>query len=615
MIGNHLLKITAHSIATPLCRLFNYSLNTHTYPSSWKRSNVIPVHKKNSKQDKKNYRPISLLCNVSKVFERIVHNKLYNYLTSNELLIPQNSGFKKQDGTVNQLTAITDKIYKFLEKSSDVRMVFLDLSKAFDRVWHKGLLHKLKQLGITGPLLEWFKSYLENRTQRVVINGQKSDFLPLEAGVPQGSILGPLLFLIFMNDIIKHIQSHINLFADDASLLAEIVDPELTQAILNNDIAHILNWAKQWLMIFNIEKTIDLAFTLKLNPVPQPTLFFDGSPIKQVKEHCHLGLHFSSDMKWNTHVNNICKRASQRNCILQKFKYRLPRKSLETIYKTMIRPILEYADVVFDGCGTVLTQRLESIQYNAARTCLGALRTTNLKSLLDETGWETLAVRRKTHKMSLYYKMCNGLVPDYLQRLVPPLVSQTTRYNLRNSHNQVTIPTRTTRYKESFLPSTINLWNNLPLEIRNSRSLGTFKSKVHNYFAVKTPPPSWFYFGNRFPNVLHTRLRLGSSTLNSHLFKVGRAESCSCSCANPSETPKHYLLECPNYSTQRDALLVQIRDLLAPGTHRTLIMNLDTNYFFNLLLRGSTENSDHVNITLFAAIQEFIISTGRFSKK
>ncbi len=190
-IGNFVLKITATAICNPLARLFNYSLQTEKFPSKWKFSNVVPIHKKNSRNDKGNYRPISLLCNTSKVMERLVHNKLYEFLTSNSLLTPLNSGFKKNDSAVNQLIALYDSICKSLEQKHDVRVVFLDLSKAFDHVWHKGLVFKLRQLGISGPLLSWLQNYLSERHQRVVIDGQSSDWIRIEAGVPQGWILGP----------------------------------------------------------------------------------------------------------------------------------------------------------------------------------------------------------------------------------------------------------------------------------------------------------------------------------------------------------------------------------------------------------------------------------------
>jgi hypothetical protein len=607
--------ITAPSIAEPLARLFNYSLRTHAYPSCWKRSNVVPIHKKNSKQDHKNYRPISLLCNVSKVFERIVHNRVYSYLDINNLLTSRNSGFKKGDGTINQLISITDKIYKALDSKSEVRMVCLDLSKAFDRVWHKGLLFKLKQQGITGPLLLWFESYLHDRKQRVIINGQNSEWLPVEAGVPQGSILGPLLFLVFINDIIDNIKSDINLFADDTSLLEIVRNRQDSVTILNNDLKTIYEWALRWLMIFNTEKTVSITFSLKPNPIPQPVLTFNDSPVNEVTELCHLGLTLCSTMKWNQHISNICHRSGQRNSILRKLKFRLPRKTLEKLYLQMIRPILEYCDVIFDGCGTVQSQKLESVQYDAARTCLGALRTTSRKSLLEETGWEPLSVRRKSHKLILYYNILNNLVPEYLRQLRRPTVSAASRYNLRNANNQVTIATRTTRYKDSYLPSSTTQWNGLPLELRNTPTLSSYKRNLNKHLSTQIAPPSWFFSGSRHANILHTRLRLDNPSLNCHLFKFGMSDTCACAaCGHPSESTKHFVLECPAFAAPRDIMLATIRDVIAPGTHPRFLLDLDRNHLFKITLRGSAELSHEANSTIFSAVQQFVISTGRFSR-
>ena len=274
---------------------------------------------------------------------------------SYSLLTPLNSGFKKHDSAINQLIALYDNICKSLEEKHDVRVVFLDLSKAFDRVWHKGLLFKLKQLGITGSLLSWLQNYLSDRHQRVVINGHSSDWTNREAGVPQGSILGPLLFVIFINDIVKEIQSNIRLFADDTSLFHSIVDSHLTQQILNHDLQKISEWAAQWLMVFNVLKNEDMTLSLRNNPTLQPPLFFDGTQLKEVGEHTHLGLTFSSNISWKPHVDRICSRAGQRNNILRKLKFRLNRKTLENLYKSLVRPILEYGDVVF--CHTVTKTR------------------------------------------------------------------------------------------------------------------------------------------------------------------------------------------------------------------------------------------------------------------
>ena len=189
-IGHFLLKNVADSISEPLCKFFNYSIQNSTFPSMWKKSNVIPIHKK----DKQNYRPVSLLCNVSKVFERLIYDKLYTFLISNNLLTDKNSGFCSGDGTLYQLLAMSHEFHEALDNGHDMRIVFMDMSKAFDKVCHKGVIFKLKRKGIDGLLLKWFISYLENRFQRFVIDGQSSNELPVQTGVPQGLILVPLVF-------------------------------------------------------------------------------------------------------------------------------------------------------------------------------------------------------------------------------------------------------------------------------------------------------------------------------------------------------------------------------------------------------------------------------------
>ena len=238
-ISNRLLKNTASSIAKPLSKLFNASLNLGIFPSSWKDANVTPVFKKNDKQNKNNYRPISLLPNIGKVFERVVFNHLYKYCQEHNLLTWRNSGYKPLDSSINQLIYISHRIYKSLENGEDVCFVSLDASSAFDRVWHEGLLFKLKCKGVNGNLLEWFRSYLTNRRQRVVIKGQSSKWAQILAGVPQGSILGPLLFLIYIDDIINDIESEILLFADDTAIFDSIVDPLLTFEKLNRDLTRL----------------------------------------------------------------------------------------------------------------------------------------------------------------------------------------------------------------------------------------------------------------------------------------------------------------------------------------------------------------------------------------
>ena len=244
LISNKILKELAQPLASPLQDLFNFSLNKGKVPSIWKQANVTPILKKDDPSEVSNYRPISLLSTVGKVLEKIVHKRIFNFFQENHVITTLQSGFVPGDSTVNQLTDLYNTFCQALDEGKEVRAIFCDISKAFDRVWHKGLLYKLSSVGISGSLLQWFTDYLNNRKQRVVLPGTASGWTSIKAGVPQGSILGPLLFLIYINDIVENIHSSIRLFADDTSLYIVVEDPVNAANQLNEDLQKIHLWAK-----------------------------------------------------------------------------------------------------------------------------------------------------------------------------------------------------------------------------------------------------------------------------------------------------------------------------------------------------------------------------------
>ena len=241
-------------LAEPLYQIFNKSICDGVFPTLWKKANICPVFKKGDAAVASYYRPILLLSTVSKVFERAVYVHILNHLSYNNILTEYQSSFLPGDSATNQLTYLYHQFCEAIDSGKEIRAVFCDISKAFDKVWHKGLLQKPKSVGIHVNVLTWLKSYLSDRCQQVSINGHSSRYKAIEAGVPQGSIMGRLLFLIYINDIINNLTSNACLFADDTSLYVLVNNPNEAAVKLNDDLLKIDSWSKQWLVTFNPSK-------------------------------------------------------------------------------------------------------------------------------------------------------------------------------------------------------------------------------------------------------------------------------------------------------------------------------------------------------------------------
>jgi hypothetical protein len=611
-VSNRLLKETASDISAPLTNLFNSSFTSGQVPICWKESNICPIHKKEDKSLVSNYRPIALLSCVGKTQERVVYLHLYKYLKEENLLTWKNSGFKELDSAINQLLYITDKIHRALEEGKEICLVFLDVSKAFDKVWHSGLLHKLRCMGVEGNLFEWFSSYLADRKIRVVINGQNSEWRQTDAGVPQGSILGPLLFLIFINDITANIESDIHLFADDTSLMDIIDNYLLSYSKLNRDLQRLSNWSKKWLVTFNPTKTVFLHVTRKHIPNPKPILKLNGQTIKEVETHKHLGLTFNTCLTWTDHINNLVSKASRCNGLLQRLSRDVPRQCTEILYKSMIRPLLEYADIIFDGSSDTDLDRLESTQRQAALICSAAYKHTSHTKLLEELAWPLLSHRRKNHRLNLMHKIQNNLAPKYLQNCCPPLTRDRTIHNLRSNMNITTPQQRTSTYQKSFFPNTIKDWNKLSIPSRQITSTLGFKEFLKKSTSKK--PNKLYQHDSSRAAIMHTRMRLGLSGLSSHRHNYNHINNPKCLiCGGKVEDPTHYFLLCQSFSAYRPVLIIETCNILSRnGTHIDFLSKPFRDFYIKTLLNGSTHLNLADNRLIFEHVQTFIQSSKRF---
>ena len=483
-----------------------------------------------------------------------------------------------------------------LERYESNCQIFCDISKAFDRVWHRGLLYKLEKYGFSGDLLLWLTSYLNSRRQKVFVNGVLSNEHNTNAGVPQGSVLGPLLFLIYINDIADGLVGKVRLYADDTSLSYSSSNLAEIEMILNNDLKKLKEWADKWRILFNPLKT-EFMLISNIFQDYDLRLLYENAPLINVDSHKHLGIHLSSNNKWTKHIDSIIDSASKQVSYLRKLKYQLSRVTLDKLYCTYIRPLLEYCSEVWDGCNTADANRLEAVQLNAARIVTGLPIFASLEALYFETGWETLAERRKMRKLCLMYKIVNNESPSYLNDLLPNRVNETSKYNLRNRHDFEIPFSRLCSFESSFLPSTLKIWNELDIEIRSSPTLLQFKGHIKS---IKIQVENFTNVGERKYNIILTRIRHRCSSLRGDLSSVKIIPNSYCSCGAPLENTEHYFFECPQYMEARNRLLQSLNFGFA--------FNLD----FKMLTSGSPDFDNETNKFIMLSVLRFIKDSHRF---
>ena len=315
-IAARFLKEMASVLAPSLTLIFKASLAQGILPDDWKKAFVIPVYKKGDRYCAANYRPISLTSLPCKIMEHIICSNIFSHLEEHGILCDEQHGFRQKRSCETQLITAVNDFTIALNNSEQVDAIFLDLSKAFDTVPHKRLCNKLSFYGIRGALLRWIESFLTNRTQQVIIKDKSSDPLPVLSGVPQGSVLGPLLFICYINDIPNNISSTIRLYADDALLYRSIHNEKDVYA-LQNDLDLLTSWAAEWQMTFNPKKTEFLRITNKINPL-ESQYYLLNTPIPTVSHAKYLGVIIDKNLNWKQHVNMVTSKANSTRGFLQR---------------------------------------------------------------------------------------------------------------------------------------------------------------------------------------------------------------------------------------------------------------------------------------------------------
>ena len=459
-----MLKQTAASIVPSLTKLFNISIATGSFPTEWKCARITPIFKSSDSSLPKNYRPISILPIISKLLEQHIHSLLFQHLCNNCPISKFQWGFMPRRSTVSALCSLTHDWLKELDSGGEICSVFFDLRKAFDSVPHRYLLDQLSTLNgnLCPQLLQWIHSYLSDRSQVVAVGGELSTIKNVVSGVPQGSVLGPLFFTIYINDVAQQISpsSSISLYADDIALYRSIRSPA-DYPLLQADITAIVNYVEEVKHLkFNTSKCSVMLISRKRSlSIALPPLFIKaGVAVEQVDSVKYLGVLLTSDLTWNDHISGICNKTRKLiGLMYRKFHHCHPDLMLK-LYKAFIRPHLEYATQVWDPYLIKNIELLERVQGFALRVCCKNW-SASYCDLMESCQVPRLSDRRRKVKLCHLFKIIYGLSDCEMA----PIAYRTLNYSSRRS-NPVQIQTlfaQTSQFQFSFYPHAISLWNNL----------------------------------------------------------------------------------------------------------------------------------------------------------
>ena len=463
-----LLKNCASQIAIPLTLLFKKSLNCSKLPKIWKSALVCPIYKKGTRSDPLNYRPISLTALTCKTMERIIAQEIMKYLEQHEVIGDCQFGFRPGFSAVEQLVLVYDRITAWYDQGNVVNLILFDFSKAFDRVNHRLLLRKLSLVGLTDPLLGWLGDFLMGRLMSVSIEGQTSSPLVVSSGVPQGSVLGPLLFLVFVDHLVASVNSCHMLFADDLKLY---FSGSSSMDVLQSDIDLLYTTATDWGLKFNAQKCVNLRFA-RGSAINHDLFHLDDSPIAITESHQDLGVLIDSNLKFHSHCQSAASKAGGVASALLRTTVCWSKEFMLALLTTHIRPVLEYGSPVWSTGFVGDVQALESVQRRWTRHVVG-LADVSYPERLKRLDLFSVSGRLWRADMLLVYKIFHSL-----SKIEPLNIFTVPPCSITRGHGYKVHPLHcSTEARRRFFSSRVTAsWNNLPACVVNAPNLTRFKS-------------------------------------------------------------------------------------------------------------------------------------------
>ena len=479
-IGNFIIKKVACEIVNPLTNIFNLSLSTGIVPKETKRAKVVPIYKKSDPDVFSNYRPVSLLPCFSKILERLVYERCISYIENHKILNEKQFGFRSKHSTCMAIAQLVDKIHNAVEKNEITIGIFLDLSKAFDTIDHTILLHKLEHYGFRGIVLDWFKSYLTNRTQYVFYNDCNSSIKEIICGVPQGSILGPLLFILYVNDITytSNVLDFI-LFADDTTITYSHKDINSNIGIVNNELSEVSNWFKANKLSVNATKTnymiLGTPHMTSSKVSDDLNVVLNETILERVKCTKFLGVLIDECLTWKNHIDCISKTISRNIGVMNKLKFSLPTRILHTLYCTLILPYINYGILIWGNTCKLYIDKLVKLQKWAIRTVSKSHYRSHTAPLFANSNVLTINDMYTLELAIFMYKFSINELPVAFNDFF------TKRSDIHNYPTRHAKDLNITKNNKTFSDKGIRsngpiLWNSLPSSLKESKNAKYFRN-------------------------------------------------------------------------------------------------------------------------------------------